>query len=234
MMTGKEKVESHERLDQMELKVLRSLKVSEEEIEAVACAPDLYDRVRSRIDAGPRQQRGEGTVVGRALRLAPTQPIVRRPVLWTLAAAAAVLLLVATLLLWRPGRSAEPSKLGQSPSQEAPSAPEQEIERTAPPRKPESDVQRIAKSGASRDPSPVPSRRRVRSRSTEVATEFFPLTFIADSAALQTGHVVRVRIPRSALVSFGVPMNVERAGELVKADVVIGDDGLARAIRFIQ
>jgi hypothetical protein len=29
-------------------------------------------------------------------------------------------------------------------------------------------------------------------------------------------------------------MNVERAGELVKADVVIGDDGLARAIRFIQ
>ena len=234
MMTGKEKVESHERLDQMELKVLRSLKVSEEEIEAVAGAPDLYDRVRSRIGAGPRQQRGEGPSVGRKRRFVTSQLNVRGPFLWTVAAVAVVLLLAAMLLLWRPGRSAEPNNLGQSAPQHAPSAPEKEIERTAPPGKPESAEHRIAKSGAPRDPSRVASRRRVRSRSTEVATQFFPLTFIADSAVLETGQVVRVRIPRSALVSLGVPMNVYRAGELVKADVVIGDDGLARAIRFIQ
>jgi hypothetical protein len=29
-------------------------------------------------------------------------------------------------------------------------------------------------------------------------------------------------------------MNAERAGEPVKADVLLGEDGLAQAIRFVQ
>ena len=230
-MSGKEKVESQERLDQMELKVLQSLKVGEDEIEAVAGAPYLYDRVRSRIQAGPKQRRSDGRLVGSRLAFVPTHLNVRRPVLWTLSAAA-VLLLVAALLFWRPGQSVESGKLGSS--QQTPSAPQQDLQPSAPSSKPEPDG-RLAGFVPAPNRSPVVSRpRRTRSRSTEVATEFFPLTFIADSAALETGHVVRVRIPRSALVTFGVPMNVDRAGELVKADVVIGDDGLARAIRFIQ
>jgi len=82
-------------------------------------------------------------------------------------------------------------------------------------------------------------RRRMRAMppdtyTAEVATDFLPLTYIADSAQMDSAHVVRVKMPRSALVSFGLPMNYERASELVKADVLIGDDGLARAIRFIQ
>jgi hypothetical protein len=32
---------------------------------------------------------------------------------------------------------------------------------------------------------------------------------------------------------MGLPMNVDRNKEMVKADVVVGDDGLARAIRFV-
>ena len=47
-------------------------------------------------------------------------------------------------------------------------------------------------------------------------------------------RVVRVELPRSALESFGLPMNMERAGERIKADVVVGHDGLARAIRFVR
>ena len=45
---------------------------------------------------------------------------------------------------------------------------------------------------------------------------------------------MRVELPRSALMSFGLPMNMERAGERIKADVVVGEDGLARAIRFVR
>jgi hypothetical protein len=41
-------------------------------------------------------------------------------------------------------------------------------------------------------------------------------------------------LPRSALASLGLPMNVERANERVKADVLLGHDGLARAIRFVR
>ena len=33
---------------------------------------------------------------------------------------------------------------------------------------------------------------------------------------------------------FGLPMNMDRANERIKADVVVGNDGLARAIRFVR
>jgi hypothetical protein len=68
----------------------------------------------------------------------------------------------------------------------------------------------------------------------EIATDFFPLTFAAESISSEGGHLVRVTIPRSALVAMGLPVNVYRAAEHVSADVIVGDDGLARAIRFIQ
>jgi hypothetical protein len=68
----------------------------------------------------------------------------------------------------------------------------------------------------------------------EIATDFFPLTFAAETISSEGGHLVRVTIPRSVLVAMGLPMNVDRAAEHVRADVFIGDDGLARPIRFIQ
>jgi hypothetical protein len=68
----------------------------------------------------------------------------------------------------------------------------------------------------------------------EIATDFIPLAQAAHFAPAEGGHVVRVEMPRSALVSFGLPVNFERAGGRVKADVLVGDDGIARAIRFVR
>jgi hypothetical protein len=48
------------------------------------------------------------------------------------------------------------------------------------------------------------------------------------------GQIIRVKLRRSALVKFGFPVNMERYNENVNADVLIGVDGLARAIRFVQ
>lgn len=68
----------------------------------------------------------------------------------------------------------------------------------------------------------------------EIATEFIPLGHGGPLSSGDGGQVVRVELPRSALVSLGLPMNVERASERVKADVLVGDDGMARAIRFVR
>jgi hypothetical protein len=68
----------------------------------------------------------------------------------------------------------------------------------------------------------------------EIATSFIPLTQDAALAAADGGQVVRVEMDRTALQRFGLPMNVERAGERVKADVLFGHDGVARAIRFVR
>lgn len=51
---------------------------------------------------------------------------------------------------------------------------------------------------------------------------------------MESGQLIRVQIPRSALVSFGLPVNVERADAPVTADLLLGEDGLARAIRFVR
>jgi len=67
----------------------------------------------------------------------------------------------------------------------------------------------------------------------EIVTDFIPLMQGGRFAQGEGGHLVRVELPRSALASFGLPVNAE-AGGRVKADVLLGEDGLARAIRFVR
>lgn len=68
----------------------------------------------------------------------------------------------------------------------------------------------------------------------EVATEFMPLGYLNAEAVQDGGQIVRVEMPRTALVKFGIPVNMDRANERVKADILLGVDGMAHAIRFVQ
>jgi len=45
-------------------------------------------------------------------------------------------------------------------------------------------------------------------------------------------QVLSIEIPRSTLMMWGLPVNAERAAERVRADLIIGDDGVTRAIRI--
>jgi hypothetical protein len=68
----------------------------------------------------------------------------------------------------------------------------------------------------------------------EIATDFIPLSSMTAVNLQDGGQIVRVELPRSALANFGLPVNMDRSNEKVKADVLFGVDGLAHAIRFIQ
>jgi hypothetical protein len=48
------------------------------------------------------------------------------------------------------------------------------------------------------------------------------------------GQIVRVEVPRTTMASFGLPVNMDRYNERVKADVLVGVDGVPHAIRFVQ
>lgn len=78
-------------------------------------------------------------------------------------------------------------------------------------------------------PRPAPA-----AAAQEVATEFIPLAHAGPYTPAEEGHLVRVELPRSALASFGLPVNAEASGGSVKADVLMGQDGIARAIRFVR
>ncbi len=46
------------------------------------------------------------------------------------------------------------------------------------------------------------------------------------------GEILRVRMQRGALESFGLPINEERAGEWIQVDLLVGNDGLPEAVRL--
>jgi hypothetical protein len=82
------------------------------------------------------------------------------------------------------------------------------------------------------EPAPAAVRPVRATRAIQRDGLFFPLLYGDDLSNLEAGRVVRVRLPGTALASFGVPVSEERRTERVEAEVLLGEDGLARAIRF--
>lgn len=68
----------------------------------------------------------------------------------------------------------------------------------------------------------------------EVTTDFYPLVASSSLLPIRGGQVVRVTLPRTQAAAFGIPVNFERHDSGITADIVLGDDGIARAIRFVQ
>jgi hypothetical protein len=63
---------------------------------------------------------------------------------------------------------------------------------------------------------------------------FVPLPNVEQLAPNETGDVVRVEVPRSAMIAVGFEVSPERATEPVQAEVMFGPDGVARAVRFLN
>jgi hypothetical protein len=68
----------------------------------------------------------------------------------------------------------------------------------------------------------------------EIATEFLPVAEDDGWTPLDGGRLVRVKLPRTALGVFGLPVDQERGPERVQADVMLSNDGILRAIRFVR
>jgi hypothetical protein len=68
----------------------------------------------------------------------------------------------------------------------------------------------------------------------EYATDFVPMSYGGAQKPMESGEVIRLQMPRSALIAYGLPVNVEHADAPVKAELLLGEDGMARAIRFVR
>jgi hypothetical protein len=75
-----------------------------------------------------------------------------------------------------------------------------------------------------------PVESSARSAPSEDATDFFPLIY--SNVPVTNGHTVRLELPKAALTSFG--LEAGDASGTVLADVFVGQDGLARAVRFVR
>jgi len=70
--------------------------------------------------------------------------------------------------------------------------------------------------------------------SDEAGGDFIPLPNADRLPQAEDLNVVRVEVPRSAMIALGYSVAADRASERVRADVLVGSDGLARAVRFLD
>jgi hypothetical protein len=171
---------------------------------------------------------------------------------WWVGAAAAVLMLA----LWfaRPQRepadsardsitlaAPKPDELVRKPAPQTDQPPEQpsaaaeprvELREQPPPAAPGETAVAPAEN---RQPQPVAGETTpptVGAREREIVTEFVPLTYAGLVTPAPDSRLVRVRLPSTALAYFGLPGSA--ASRSVEADVLLGHDGLAYAVRFVR
>lgn len=233
---------SEESFEEFCREVVRTAQARDEEIHAAANAPFLYQRLRAQIAAEQKPilaTRPPG--IGFLAALGALQYRWR----WTIVAATAGLAILA-FVGWRGLREGQTAPaVAQQQSASTPTATPAQI--TAP-LKQEPIVPNESKQVAAAVPKETPSARVTSHKlsreaqhfaaatvaeESEIATEFMPLTYSGDQDN-DRGQIVRMEIPLSALIALGIPMAKELTGERVKADVKVGDDGVALAIRLVS
>ncbi len=148
---------------------------------------------------------------------------------WKLGLAAAIVLVLISVLPHRWLKSdphIPPHEVAiASPALIKPSEPANALVKPGavlPPKDPVSHPQQSVRRHSRRDVLP-----------TEKVTEFVPLMEGEDLSAFEILQVARVELPASALVDLGLTVGPEMPAGPVKADVLLGHDGMARAIRLV-
>lgn len=78
------------------------------------------------------------------------------------------------------------------------------------------------------------ARPRVSATESDQTAGFIALPYAQSGVPLEQPVIVHVNIPVSELGAMGVPFTVTAAKESVSADLLVGQDGVARAVRFSE
>jgi len=136
---------------------------------------------------------------------------------------------------WRSGTRPDAAGQAQSiPAQAQPTPAQASItpavpEHPAPAASPVRPAMVTTTPAAARTQAP-PSRPPARNE----VMQFVTLPSAVGMPALESGRIVRVEVPTSMLPSLGFDIGPDTPSALVEADVLVGQDGQARAIRFVS
>lgn len=176
------------------------------------------DAVEDRLLAAFRAHQAAAVPIAR--------PRGRRPYVWIAGAVAASVVLAAALRLSQPRVVVElpkPARVAAMP----PGAPESIAVKSDP-------LQPARPRPAAIRRQPKKPAAAVSAAAREVSTPFLPVPYAPALTPEDRGHVVRVKLPAASMRTFGLPVAEDRTFERVKADVLLGEDGIARAIRFVH
>jgi hypothetical protein len=155
----------------------------------------------------------------------------RKPSLWVWAWPAAAAVAFAALWMFLRVPANRPGALPMVTAQAEPAMPNVESVSTAP-------AAAVLESPAPAAPVATAAKQRLPRVSApaqeRITRRFYSLAY-APPEMLANSRMMRVRVPRAALLTFGLPLSAYQAqDEKVAADVIYTEDGIARAIRFIE
>ena len=151
-----------------------------------------------------------------------------RRVVWP-ASAAAALILCAVFVGTQRWRDVQPARLA---GPVADSAAKTTAHVDNPTRVPTTAIVTVEKPAA-----PAPYRRAAPRRASVAsprAVEFIMLPDAAGLPAFESGTIVRMEVPVATLPAYGLKIPPDAARSNVEADLLVGQDGHARAIRLVS
>ena len=80
---------------------------------------------------------------------------------------------------------------------------------------------------------PQPSHRH-QIQEVEEVSEFYPITYTDNQDMNDGGQLVRVELPRSSIAAMGIDPPAGNESPKVKTDLLIGSDGVMKAVRFVK
>jgi hypothetical protein len=231
-----------EKLKIVERELLRGGKLSDAEIEKIVAAPQLFERVRANIKT--EESRRE-TKVKNVFALPNLQ-------FWNwqksiLAfAAIAVLIVGAAAVFVRFSNSPEMAQQPVIEEKQFAAAPVEKQPETVSPQiaeTPENDFQprqiaSLKKAKSKNNPPNLRKSARAKKRLPQKFEDqpeepFMALTY-AGNLANEESQIVRVEMSRARLLALGVAVQTENESEKIKTDLLVGSDGVARAIRLVK
>lgn len=229
-------------LDEIGRKLLEATRISDEEIEQIVAAPRLFQAVQTRINIERRASKSDSRNW-------------RNSNLWnwqSISVAAAILILFAIgavgfILIGRTLQIDEQAAIVaplQTESESVEIAPIfEDFSETVETKKIKIKSQPMTKRKAFKKESlrkqnPQHKTPPVKKRplpENALSSEFYALNYMGNPN--DTGEdfrLVRTELSPSALFALGVNVPIENAKEKIKTDLLVGSDGVARAIRFVE
>lgn len=222
---------SEEQLDQLMSRLITAAAADETTIAEISDSPATWWGVQRRINGQKETTLSAWPPVGRILR-------------WLMigAPAVAAILLAISFFISRPAEIAQTDTVAIMPT--ANRTDEKTFEPLNAPDEKSTVSSQLVQNSAKRvrhSSFTAKAQRKVTGSTTnaalrpnkkeEIKTDFIALSYARDP---ESGQIVRVKVPSSMMVSLGLVASVKKPSDLVDAEVLVGDDGLSRAIRFIR
>ncbi len=223
-------VRHNESLDGIGKKLVVRGSVCETELDAIVGNEDLFAGVMKRVESAEKVE-------------------VRRFSLGMGAAYASVSLVVAVVATATIFTLMRTSDVSSAQTTAALNVPATQPDAVVPPpvRPPQDETQvptKLTTSGGdqrmimadSRTYSPAPKRvvpRPSQQPAINDDGEFYPISY-GGNDTLAGGRIVRVNLPRAQAFAMGIRVPLENDSDTVNADVIVGPDGVPRAVRLVK